>query len=277
MLFLALALPLIHAAAYAMGWLDEPSRPARELLIVCWLLLLGGAALLQHRLLERSKREIETARDRLSGEIEWHEAAQAERDGLIAELESKNAELERFTYTVSHDLKSPLVTIQGYLGVLDQANSDGDGERLASSFGRIRSAAAKMTRLLDELLELSRLGRPVNEPEEVSLTELARKAIDLVGPELGERPVRIDLAPDLPVVTGDRLRLLEVFQNLIGNAVKFMGAQLSRPPSPRAVPTAGRPTSSGSVPPPGGWPGCSTSSSSYRGSAASPASPKRST
>jgi PAS domain S-box-containing protein len=151
--------------------------------------------------------------------------AEAEREKLIAELEAKNTELERFTYTVSHDLKSPLITINGFLGWLEKDTARGDSVRVQQDIQQIRDGVEKMKHLLEDLLELSRIGRVVNAPEEIPLSDLAYEAVNLVAGQIAEKGVRVDVAPDLPVVYGDRLRLLEVLQNLLDNAVKFMGEQ----------------------------------------------------
>jgi signal transduction histidine kinase len=143
----------------------------------------------------------------------------------IRELEDKNAELERFAYTVSHDLKSPIVTVKGYAGMLERDLEKGDLEQLRSKIRRIDGAADRMRRLLDELLELSRIGRVVSPPEDVPLAGLARDATTALTTEIQARGVRVDIAPDLPVVRGDRVRLHEVLQNLMENAVRFMGDQ----------------------------------------------------
>jgi signal transduction histidine kinase len=155
--------------------------------------------------------------------------AEAEREGLIRELEAKNAELERFAYTVSHDLKSPLITIQGFLGFVEKDALAGNVERLRADIARIGDAAAKMQRLLKELLELSRVGRVVSASQAVSLGALAREAQALVAGRIAERRVEVRIEDGLPEVWGDRDRLLEVVQNLLDNAVKFMGDQ----PQPR--------------------------------------------
>jgi len=156
--------------------------------------------------------------DQLNDEI-------AERKQAEAELEAKNAELERFTYTVSHDLKAPLVTIKGFLGLLKQDALAGNIDRMKHDIARIGGAADKMARLLGELLELSRIGRLMNPPEDVDLTALAGEATSLVAIQIAARGVTVEIAPEMPVVQGDRVRLLEVYQNLIDNAVKFMGDQ----------------------------------------------------
>ncbi len=148
-----------------------------------------------------------------------------QRKGLIAELESKNEELERFTYTVSHDLKSPLVTINGFLGFLEQDAISGRVDRVQQDSRRIQEAVLKMQRLLNELLELSRIGRMMNPPSDVSLNELIDEAIEIVRGRLDERGITVHVHPELPMVHGDRPRLLEVLQNLLDNAAKYMGEQ----------------------------------------------------
>lgn len=157
------------------------------------------------------------------------QAELAARKELIAELESKNAELERFTYTVSHDLKSPLFTIRGFLGYLEADALSGNHERMKADVQRIIDATDKMQRLLNELLELSRVGRLRNEPEDIPFGELIHEALELVQGRIMERGISVHVDENLPIVHGDRPRLLEVIQNLLDNAAKFMGKQ----PEPR--------------------------------------------
>ncbi len=142
---------------------------------------------------------------------------------LVEELEQKNAELERFTYTASHDLKSPLVTVQGFLGLLEQDVARGDQARIKSDVQRISSAVETMGRLLEDLLSLSRTGRLINPPEPVPLVGLVRDSIELLDGEITERGIEIEVGPELPVLYGDRTRLSEVALNLLANAVKFIG------------------------------------------------------
>ncbi len=148
-----------------------------------------------------------------------------EREALIRELESKNAELEQFTYTVSHDLKSPLITIRGYLPYLEKDAKSGNQERLQQDLQRIEDATQKMHMLLTDLLELSRIGRLINPPEIIPFEEIVREALSLVEGKLSASPARVQIGSGLPDVYGDRARLVEVMQNLLDNAASYMGSQ----------------------------------------------------
>lgn len=150
---------------------------------------------------------------------------QQEREDLIRELEAKNAELEQFAYTVSHDLKAPLITIKGFLGFLPEDARSGNVERLEGDLRRIGDATEKMRKLLDDLLELSRIGRLTNPPTVIALKALIDETLGLLQGRLAERKIRITIEDDLPFLYGDRSRLLEVLQNVFDNALKFMGDQ----------------------------------------------------
>ena len=152
-----------------------------------------------------------------------------DRRTLEEGLRQRNSELARFVYTVSHDLKSPLVTIRTFLGFLEQDRKLGDETRIENDLDFIRRAADKMSALLNDLLELSRVGRKVNPPVEVPLQTVVRDALDMVAGRLAQRHVTVTVTQAPIVLRGDRARLLEVFENLIDNAAKFVGDQ----PDPR--------------------------------------------
>lgn len=171
---------------------------------------------------------IETQK-RMSDDIMTREKAKREREALIRELEAKNAELERFTYTVSHDLKSPLVTIRGFLGMLERDIHGGDMAKVTHDIAHIRQAANVMQELLQDLLNLSRIGRLQNAPAWANFADLVQEAMRRVAGQIAEHNVTVQVAPDLPMVHGDLPRLLEVLQNLLDNGIKFMGTQ----PQPR--------------------------------------------
>jgi signal transduction histidine kinase len=161
----------------------------------------------------------------LTQEITERKQAEAEREKLIAELGAKNDELERFTHTVSHDLKSPLITIRGFLGFLEKEALAGDIERVKADVAHITEATDKMQRLLNELLELSRIGRKMNQPVNIPFNSIVQEAVNLVHGQLTHRGVVVKIAENMPTVNGDRMRLVQVVQNLVDNAVKFMGGQ----------------------------------------------------
>jgi signal transduction histidine kinase len=170
------------------------------------------------RVLARFNREL----SRMKGEVD---GKNAELDTKNAELEAKNTELESFSYTVSHDLKSPLVTVQGFLGLLAKDAADLNVERMTADIGFIQGAVTKMNELLDGLLALSRVGQVVNKPKAVRLTELLSEVTELLRGRLDERRVEVVIAADLPTVRGEPARLRQVFQNLIENAVKYSSGE----------------------------------------------------
>ena len=141
------------------------------------------------------------------------------------QLQERNDELARFVYTVSHDLKSPLVTIKGFLGFLEEDARHQDTGRMERDLAYIRGAADKMARLLDELLELSRVGRKMNPFVETPLQAILQDAQALVAGQITARGVQVVVTSEPVLLYGDRRRLVEVFQNLLDNAVKFMGDQ----------------------------------------------------
>ena len=162
-------------------------------------------------------------------DISARKLADAERELLISQLQEKTAELERFIYTVSHDLKSPLITISGFIGFLQEDFIAQDAGRFASSVNRISLAAERMKQLLDELLELSRIGRQAAPLERVSLGSLIEEAIEVISGRITGAQALIEVAQGLPEVTVDRTRMLQVLENLIDNAVKFAAGHGEQP------------------------------------------------
>lgn len=151
--------------------------------------------------------------------------AEEAREQKEREIEAKNAELERFTYTVSHDLKSPLVTIKTFLGYLVEDIRLPENPRVQQDLGYIHNAADKMSQLLDELLELSRVGRINNPPLVTAFVDLANEAVLLNAGRISTLNVTVETEHSQVVLLGDRPRLVEIWQNLVENALKYMGDQ----------------------------------------------------
>jgi signal transduction histidine kinase len=183
---------------------------------------------------EQAERAAEERNRILEQEVELRREAQSKAEHsaqelarTVAKLEAQNAEMERFTYTVSHDLKSPLFTISGFVGVLRQEVEKGRLDEHSRALDRISGAAATMHELLDGLLELSRVGRVVGRSTHVPLAAVAEEAIELLVGEIRIAGCSVSIEKGLPVVLVDRQRMRDVFLNLVGNAIKFMGDQPS--------------------------------------------------
>ena len=164
----------------------------------------------------------------VSEDITARREAESEKERLISQLQDKTGELERFIYTISHDLKSPLITISGFLGFLEEDFQAQNAASFQSTISRISLASERMKQLLDELLELSRIGRKMSPPQRIDLGALVAEAIEVVAGRINEAGAVVEVEPDLPCVQVDRQRLLQVYENLIDNAVKFSSA--SQPP-----------------------------------------------
>jgi signal transduction histidine kinase len=150
-----------------------------------------------------------------------------ERMNLITELERKNAELEEFAYTVSHDLKSPLVTMRGFLGYLAKDAHAGDLDRFDKDLKRVIEATSRMQALLSDLLELSKIGRVDDKNEQIDFATLTRDSLQLILATNENHNDLLEVEESMPLVFGSRVRMEQLVQNLLGNAIKFMGNQSS--------------------------------------------------
>ncbi len=142
------------------------------------------------------------------------------------ELEAKSAEMERFAYTVSHDLRSPLVTIQGFLGFLKEDVKDGDEEKIEADMEMISDAVERMDYLLKDTLRLSRIGRIANPPQDVPFGEIVVDALSQIWEMARSRGVDISAAEEWPKVCVDRLRAAEVIVNLVENGIRYSADRL---------------------------------------------------
>ncbi|MGB7532650.1 MAG: PAS domain-containing sensor histidine kinase [Halobacteriota archaeon] len=158
-------------------------------------------------------------------DITERKRAEEKRKQLLKELEAKNTEMERFTYTVSHDLRSPLVTVQGFVKMLREDLVRNEKEKVESDLKYIENGTAKMDRLLNDTLRLSRIGRMVNPPEDVSFGEIVQEALEQTAQQIKSSGVEISVVEDFPTVHMDRMRIVEVLVNLVTNSINYMGEQ----------------------------------------------------
>ena len=139
------------------------------------------------------------------------------------QLESKNAELDQFTYVASHDLQEPLRKVTAFSGILRQDLGQNLSERAEKDLGFIVDAAKRMQKLVQDLLALSRSGRVAMKVESISLDRCADQAIDSLAIRMKESQGQI-IRDELPQVWGDRTMLTQLYQNLLSNALKFAAA-----------------------------------------------------
>ena len=142
---------------------------------------------------------------------------------MLNELEKANKEMESFTYSVSHDLRAPLRAINSFIFRLEKGYKnkiDEEGQRLMSV---IKNASIRMGKLIDDLLDFSRLGKKELQRSDVNMNKLVQSVLDEFPKSQLENKI-VSVHP-LPPVFGDITLLQQVFVNLIGNALKFTGKE----------------------------------------------------
>lgn len=184
---------------------------------------------LTRTIITRKTRFIDQSGDKfLVGSI--HDITESKRAEAViqktsSELAERNMEMERFLYTASHDLKTPAVTIRTFLTYLEKDIADTKPAQVAKDILFLRAAADKMSTLLDDLLMFSRIGRVVAPAVCVTLQTLAEEALAAAAGKIEQRGVRTQVTGEKITLCGDRLRLAEIWQNLVENACKYMGGQ----------------------------------------------------
>jgi len=159
------------------------------------------------------------------GDIIQQKRLEEERECLIRDLEERKAELERFIYTISHDLKNPLVTIGGFIGILEKDIVQSDENTVQTDITYISDSIKKMQQILDELLKFCRTGHSARSQETFHMGDLVKETLKTLSSQINKRCVNINVCSDLPIVYGDRERLYEVVLNLLKNAISFLGNQ----------------------------------------------------
>jgi PAS domain S-box-containing protein len=147
------------------------------------------------------------------------------RKAVEAEVQQKNEELEQFVYIVSHDLKSPLITLNSFLEMLQQDMAGNHPERVEKDINFMRGAIRKMDQLLTALLHLSRTGRKEGPPQHIRLQALIDSVLAALAGPIRDHAIDLIVEPHNLQLFGDQLQLGQIWQNLIENAIKYRGEQ----------------------------------------------------
>ena len=140
-------------------------------------------------------------------------------------LERSNAELDQFAYVASHDLKEPLILLSAYARMLDEKYGEDLDEEGRTFLGHVRHEAGRMKTMIDDLLDYSRVETRAEAACPVDLREMLDTALRTLGPRIEESGARVEVQGQLPTVEGSPAQFERLFRNLIGNAIKFRGAE----------------------------------------------------
>ena len=140
-------------------------------------------------------------------------------------LAEANRDMEEFLHAVSHDLRAPVISLTGLAAMLarEHAARLGDDGRLLLE--RLQSSAGSMSALVNHLVEFARMGTAPHRPRPMNLRLLVDQACTNLSAQIEKSRARVEIQPDWPTLAVDPVSICQVFQNLIGNAVKFMGPQ----------------------------------------------------
>ncbi|MBL1176630.1 response regulator [Pantanalinema sp. GBBB05] len=178
--------------AFAVGGVDYVTKPFQEIEVLARIEHQLRIQRLQHQLIEQNE-----------------------------ELARSNRELEQFAYVVSHDLQQPLQSVTGFVKLLLLKYENTLDEFAFDYLNRIHDAGSRMQRLIQDLLAYSRVGRQNQELQPVDCNLVLKQVLDNLQITIAEKQVNLTYDP-LPTVMGNETQLIQLFQNLISNAVKFV-------------------------------------------------------
>jgi PAS domain S-box-containing protein len=173
--------------------------------------------------------------ERLSdGSTMWHgfaqnistrKQAQVLLEQQKTQLEQRNRALRQFNYAVSHELKTPLVSIESSLGLIQSTLPQTMDPELTSAFGYARHATRQMNNLLESLLLMFRIDAADSDTETTAFGALVQDAVDQLNRANKLKGIKLTIAAEGPGLCGDRHKLVQIWLQLIENAAKFMGDQ----------------------------------------------------
>ncbi len=160
--------------------------------------------------------------ERKQAEAELREY-QRDLEDLFAVVASKNNELESFVYNVSHELKTPIISVAGFVGALREDFGNDLPEKCKEYFSHITHAVREMESFINHLLEISRIGSLIENEEAIPFGGIVERAIAALKPQIKEGGIVVTVQKDLPVICADKIRLGQVIGHLLANAVKYIG------------------------------------------------------
>ncbi|GAA3309560.1 hypothetical protein GCM10020295_74520 [Streptomyces cinereospinus] len=164
--------------------------------------------------------DVESMRGRLLEELEFSETSRRLLDEQAADLQRSNTELEQFAYVASHDLQEPLRKVSSFTQLLQRRYGGQLDERADQYIAFAVDGANRMQVLINDLLAFSRVGRVLNDHEEVALEDVVGRTLDNLSVAIEESGAEITHDP-LPKAVGDATQLGMLWQNLLSNSIKF--------------------------------------------------------
>jgi signal transduction histidine kinase len=151
------------------------------------------------------------------------ERARQESQHYLARLEAGTNEADEFSYAIAHDLKSPLHLLTGYVSLLQLVLNENDDSEVQGYLKEVELASKNMARIIDQLLWLAQLNNARSVAVPVDMSDVARRSLWRFTPELKQQRVTIEIEPEMPFAMGQEGWIEEIFANLIGNSMKYMG------------------------------------------------------
>jgi light-regulated signal transduction histidine kinase (bacteriophytochrome) len=234
LIYVAFGVMWIFLSDRVLVWLDlDPQLILRMQTAKGWLFVAGSAVVLY----VAARRYERRGRDAVAALIESRNEVRrvnAELERRVAErtrqLEAANRELEAFAYAVSHDLRAPLRSMSGFSQILQENAPPGLDDKSRHYLQRIHDASMRMSGLIEDLLNLSRIGRSELTARPISLSQIASEAAAAIRERHPTRDVQLEIAPDIEVSADPRL-LRIALENLLSNAWKYS----SRSPQARVT------------------------------------------
>jgi PAS domain S-box-containing protein len=210
--------------------------------------VMGEAFQIRHRLLHKTGIEmwVETRTVPIlddDGEVSQSLSVMLDVTGAVRyqkQVEEKNRDLHDFAYMVSHDLKGPIVTIKGMLGIFEEDLRSSLSKEAEETLRHIRGATQKLEQLVASVLEYSKISSLDERSEPVELATVLKELLQHLSPQLSSSGASITIEGTPPTVIGEHVWLYQVFSNLLGNAIKYR-----EPARPLRVQVSFSPQSSG--------------------------------